>query len=137
MKQSVIDALNRVASISAEAAALVDQVRPEKETEEVTLLKNSIVRLTSEVALLRMEAQPDYSPVSDEDALSFAAGFVDYLNKLPDLKAALIGYNRNFFLPYSAPVRVVIATTLLNYCTKNNLTSSDLWSDIVANMGYL
>lgn len=140
MKQSVIDALNRVASISAEAAVLVEQVKPkpnEKETEEVTLLKNTIIRLTNEIAILRMETQPDYRPLSDEEVTAFTSAFVAYLNKAEDIKTALLGYNRNFFLPYSAPVRVVIATALLNYCTKNNLTAFDLWSDIVADMGYL
>jgi hypothetical protein len=87
--------------------------------------------------LLRMETQPDYQPISDDEAIAFTSAFVEYLNKAQDIKATLLGYNRNFFLPYSAPVRVVIATALINYCSKNNLTAFDLWSDIVADMGYL
>lgn len=141
MKSSVLKALERVSSLSAESAELVNQIKAAQpiteETKVIDKLKANIEQLKAEISLLRMEAIPVDTPLSDSEILEFTHSFNEYLTKSENIKFTLQGYTRNFFHPYSAPVRVVIATTLLNYCTKNDLSASDLWRDIIANAGHM
>lgn len=141
MKSSVLKALDRVSSLSAESAELVNQIKAAQpiteETKVIDKLKANIEQLKAEISLLRMEAIPVDTPLSDSEVTEFVHSFNEYLSKSENIKVTLQGYTRNFFAPYSAPVRVVIATTLLNYCTKNDLSASDLWRDIIANVGHM
>jgi hypothetical protein len=144
MKPSVLKALERVASLSAESANLVGQLKsnPNEQitgdnTATIAKLTSSITQLNSELSLLRMEAIPVDAVLSDSEIENFTTSFEEYLSKSTNIKTTLLGFTRTFFLPYSPPVRVVIANTILNYCTKNDLSASDLWRDIVANTGYL
>lgn len=142
MKPNVLRALERVASISAESAELVQQIKltdAGKDTPEQTIAKltATITKLNAEISLLRMEAIPVDAQLSEDDIQAFAQSFTEYLSKLENIKTAMLGFNRAFFSTYSPQVRVVIATTLLNYCTNNDLSASDLWRDLVANTGYM
>lgn len=144
MKASVLNALDRVASLSAETAALVNQIKPKNNPEgllsnpedTVAKLTNKITQLNSEIVMLRMMTLPVEEPLTEDEVEAFTHSFYDHLERLEDVKVAMLGFNRSFFLAYSPRVRIVIATALLNYCTKQNLTVSDLWRDIVANMGH-
>lgn len=145
VKPNVLKALEKVASLSADSAALVEQLKPKTNPEAVmsnpektvATLNSKITQLNSELNMLRIMLIPVDDPLPDSEIEEFTNSLYDHLDKSENIKTALAGYRRDFFAPYSPRVRAAIATALLNYCTKNDLSASDLWRDIIANMGHL
>jgi len=136
----ITQALQRMASLSAESAKIVEGLTGNDVSEtSVESLTKKIDHLVAENKRLRhllYSSTPVQSDVviSDEEQAEFAATFSAYLKATP---SAAQGWNAARFHPYSPAVRVAIASALIDFCVSNNLTVADVWRDIVACSGHL
>lgn len=146
MKPSVLKALDRVASLSNSAAYLVQQlvVQTSLSADQdpsldnpVSEIQNRIADLQREISILRMESIPQEEPFTEDEYSHFEDSFTKYLTSSTDIKVTLQGFDLLLFKSHSPRVRVALANVLINFCSANNLTTPNLWRDIIAKAGYL
>lgn len=139
MKDKITAALERVASLSSEAEQLVASLA---ETTELSRLRQALAVVTMELATLKAPQQHTpigvSTPSQDEEDAAFVASFKEMLARNPDPKGALRHYAQGSVLAAQSPkVRLLMAKALLSFCAERHLHSSDIWSSLVDNAGYL